>query len=1341
MTQTPGKEDHDDVSVTSTIDENVDSDEEFHLIKILAEREVGEITMYLVEWEGFPLSNATWEPLEHLQQDTMSSWEKFKEDTGRRTASGFKVRDWKTALRHDVEYKRERHDDRNKKRVSLGLQQTDFKSLLKEYLETTEGSLEDYEESDDDEEPSQSPHDDDDKMKSRGNNEASKGAGTTDPRISKPDVVATVKSREQGSTNDPPRAAEFSKRKMGDSSNPRMPALRPPRSSGKGTRSAQETLSHKHGRSTSTTKGPTSAPAAATSIPKQPFRGPARTMIAANSRRMSTGSKVAGSGANVFVSGRVRKENPTLLDAVSNPSKEPKLLKPRHQNLVQKRLRDREGVVAPPNPPDELMFLDRSEAGFVRRYSAPGPLQNAVAAADEAPSDHQNLPGTETAANPPAEPSSGDNQATQRGIGPDNTSGPQTGKNTKKRKRSVRWDDTVRVRETTDESSLFVSQSPSAQNVADDNSDGAAAAAPALACTPNTAPSSDGFSQLATQPISRECQFGTGESRPITLTFTGLPFNSDIPWLVAFRNQSLLIFTHSCTAKDFMTQAVGLREEQLCHGHISEATDREAIESMANRLKLGGFGLICLSQGYCVLIFPSKCEEWNDENVGASTDSGGCMLDYSIFRPNASFQSSMLAHLSYAITKTGQDAATTPEVPVFDLFLGYKYDQLLPPNVRGTRKHNFFLAFPPSARQEACLVSQWLRLSNSECDIRTSLQAGDWSSFVKLENGTLILHEDAFWATRMFPRFADILHASSANFSFCLFRRSLLSAPMLSSLEPSTPGFGGRELCRIFRPGTAILVTPSFLVSQPAQAYNFFKWFFQNFSGSSSEYRRGKLVVCAGIDDWILDLAIEKSKRHKEQAQTRMNQKTIAAMKNAIEQRFKTWNLVRQLILESTDEGEGPLVFAPDVIDGNDEQSLVNWFGWWTIMNMAQLRRFSVLGSSDQGTARLSRLVQVQDYQASPVEEPEAAPEDRNEPHGPHEKHGAPQLVFSDEGGAIRDSLARIETSILHGDHTPLLMLYRYPVSYWDLDMPFHFNDITSVFNSYGRWFTFFANCLRNRRGPDGKSKGGTVNTFAGLFYTIEGGWDHKKYPKGIKPARRPWIAMFRPVNPHRKPWRSTELFIWDYATREKYSGDAEVCINDLIDAQQQLVKLVREQSEEMLQFPLERVWLGGLSAEDPRGDYSHPLDITLNWLGNLSSNIKDWLPAPEKHLPSRGWKLVNPAQAPTKAPDGESGDTMHVDMMDVDRREGKVSGIKKAVFHPPRMDGQKAHPRLRNNLYDWAERERSRGGRGHLEFTFRPTMAWYEQQLQHGQGFHHINVASWESLFARYKIPDPKEL
>lgn len=45
----------DDCSVTSTSDDNEDS-EFFSYVRILTERQIGGTTMYLVEWENFPLS-------------------------------------------------------------------------------------------------------------------------------------------------------------------------------------------------------------------------------------------------------------------------------------------------------------------------------------------------------------------------------------------------------------------------------------------------------------------------------------------------------------------------------------------------------------------------------------------------------------------------------------------------------------------------------------------------------------------------------------------------------------------------------------------------------------------------------------------------------------------------------------------------------------------------------------------------------------------------------------------------------------------------------------------------------------------------------------------------------------------------------------------------------------------------------------------------------------------------------------------------------------------------------------------------------------------------------------
>ena len=40
-----------------------------------------------------------------------------------------------------------------------------------------------------------------------------------------------------------------------------------------------------------------------------------------------------------------------------------------------------------------------------------------------------------------------------------------------------------------------------------------------------------------------------------------------------------------------------------------------------------------------------------------------------------------------------------------------------------------------------------------------------------------------------------------------------------------------------------------------------------------------------------------------------------------------------------------PIAFADEAIDWNDEQSLVNWFGWWSSVHVDQYRLFHVVGT------------------------------------------------------------------------------------------------------------------------------------------------------------------------------------------------------------------------------------------------------------------------------------------------------------------------------------------------------------------------------------------------------------
>ena len=58
-----GVEDHNQTSDSDTSKESLN---QYIVERIIGKREVGKITQYCIKWEGFPIEQATWEPLEHL---------------------------------------------------------------------------------------------------------------------------------------------------------------------------------------------------------------------------------------------------------------------------------------------------------------------------------------------------------------------------------------------------------------------------------------------------------------------------------------------------------------------------------------------------------------------------------------------------------------------------------------------------------------------------------------------------------------------------------------------------------------------------------------------------------------------------------------------------------------------------------------------------------------------------------------------------------------------------------------------------------------------------------------------------------------------------------------------------------------------------------------------------------------------------------------------------------------------------------------------------------------------------------------------------------------------------
>ncbi|KJZ78844.1 hypothetical protein HIM_01617 [Hirsutella minnesotensis 3608] len=1250
----------DGTSVPSSPEGDDEGTDVYPFEQILAERQSNGMAMYLVEWRNYPRHKCTWELAEQFDQEHIRRWEELKKRTGRRTIPGFKVSDWKEAIRSATRLKRARHDERNRKRVSKGKQPKDFSYFWDEYLANSEETLEDYEE----------PKGPEEGLFVSQGSEFSGYDGDRSPDV--PNGSATIRG------SNVPQTVESEDEDSDDD----IQITRVNR-----RRDKKRSLSQQSGSSGIAVENqaePSSSVLSASTRPRY---------AASNAHPSKPTPQEPNTGVNIFIGGKVRQKKRTIEDVANDTRKAPKMLKLRHQNIIFKRQRDREGVVAPPlsRLHSSLPVLGNRTTETTPSSSAPTPTQDAKASLQDG-SASGDVPSPPLVSGVPQllkQISEADNSSTRRN---------------QKRKRSVHWDDNVSYRDAPESHCEpdEVSQLERVQGTTD-------------------------IRETDLQAVDLNCRFGTGQGLSIRLTFSGLPSGNGYSWLQHLKSQAHVVFSHSYVQSDLSSRN-DFREADLCQGFISDAADRPRLDAIIDRLRIGLLGLLCHQQDYCLLLALAGDEAGSlgGQNGTQSTR----LLNFSVIKPTVLYDRSMLSPLK-SVEASGTLPGTNSlklHIPIFNTFFDFEYKQLLSPGSQKASNHNFFLAFPTSARQEAGLVSQWLHHHKEDCQVRSSLGPGQWFEFLNMSHGTLILHEDSIWSLRLFPRLTKLLHGPPENYAFFIYRREVES---LNPPEPdSAPLENSKGLRRVFRPGNAFLLTPSFLFSQPEQAYLFVKWFWQNYSKNSQVYRPGKLVVCSDILEWTFDLSTQMSADSQRQSDTKSGRKQVGITREAVKSTYKTWSLLKTLVEQSVENVNSIVEFAPDSIDGNDEQSLVNWFGWWAIMNMEHNRRFTVIGSADPMPVRFSYLAKI------PVFDKKALPqsgETTTQPAKPAIGRAGPalELVPNDEAGPLTEFLNRAEEASRNESFRPLVLL-KFPLSYWDPDMPYHFQDYKSLFHHFKDFMRYGTELINTPKYP-------YFNSCCGFFYTIEGKWDRSQYPQGSKPARRPWLAIIRPIMPHLKPWTRTELFIWDCTAWAERASESEPYLGDLIPAQRELVKLAGKESETLMGYPLQKVWLGGCAADVGGDKFSHPLDITLNWLQKLAQNVKDLVPAPAKRLPERNWKLMQHGRTLGKAPAG-NGDGV-AEAMDVDPPEDPSGQTVRTVFYPPEVDDNSVRRKSRNRLHKWAEAARKEGSRGQAKFAFEPTCQWYGQQVKNGQALHHIEVTTWKKIFARYKIPDPKSV
>ncbi|KAK3297734.1 uncharacterized protein B0H64DRAFT_319377 [Chaetomium fimeti] len=1403
-----GDESDDSISVTSTVSGH-DPDQEFGVENILAQRQFKDGNMYyLVEWTDFPLHESTWEPESNISADLKAIWEEDKAKHATGELKPFDIQKFEDAQEEASRGKLSRHRRRNRKRKRLGLELTepfDKNSSDEEAVEETgiETSLP---------EPTQA-------VRPQNPQKNAKEVSSPDSATTPAPTHVVGSSQPPNEVRRPRGTAEELPTDTSSAISTKRKQTTPPQTTGyQGT--ARPT------RKASADAVPKSKTRPTISIPTK--TAPSSRPTTSGIRKTLTAKKSATQPAgNIFTSGKIRKLRPGLKDTMSDLTKEPKLFA-KHRQCRQAYLRSRDKEDIAPNV-SQLDLLDlRSKQTISRQSSGRSVLS---------PTQQAFSPQQETYS--PSEPP----QTRTSAISPKSTLTDTQGGRSKKKRKSVRFLED-------DEDQSFLVQEPEQIDI-----DGPSTREAFPPPSPRQRPSLD--LNRWTPPVqgnqSADKKLVLGQSS-VDVTFNGLPRepSGQRAWLSDFLAESTLEFRHTCFSGTAAAKMNTLVQERLASGTITSEESEPSLRRMAENLTAGLLALYYGQAEYNVLIYPTKCDEWrailpgmqpaspSEEVLGylifASLDNLGLML------PPAAPPPESRVKLGDSKIKTEHKAGASARELLVKRIFNFDYKKLLPVSLlqRPPSEHAFFLAIPASRREIGQALYHWLRGKNSECQVFTSHDAGGWDTFrsrVETIPGVVIIHETLGWSLRRFPNLSRYL--ITRNDEYWCISEPVHGVPLYPSVSipeyPVPPG--DMHLARLFPYRTAIFLTPSFLVSEPRRSLEFLAW-FSKWVGKF--YYR--LVTAYNIHEYLAELAEERYQARQDLLSCPSDmQFDVEANLNALSRddcscRFAIADLAADLHVErmvqagplAHDEDSSPVIYADSSIDPNDEQSLVNWFGWWATLRADQFRKFHVIGSSQaikmHGCRRGERRVRIPKYSKVTTNDPDAVLEVLQERNDQVEASGAD--AYKDDGRmqasragqvgqaehgfnkgrwAFRSNIIQVEDMACFASYLDSLTvldgsksqwgLYKFPISWSDLDMATYFGDMAAKYRRISDWFNFtfsFGGC---QGGSNISKPPHGYNTYIGFFYTIDEEWDSPDPNVPKRPLERhPWIGIYRPVNPHRRPYGRCELIIWDPAARTRYPNGQVPAEKDLTFMQRQMIQHVRDHGEEKNYGTwLDQVWFGGWDWP-AECDSPYPIDVTLRFLRCVLSDIRNFLPAPEPVMESKGWRRValgppfspsptkasittthhptapgrSPATAsardspslfvdqhpPEDVPMDLDSSSAGGDASDDDDLETEQIDETRVIFHPPRGYRNKFQTgvfrsRCLNRLYEEARlaRARARDASGpsasssssssssHMRYAYVPTMDWYREQKAEGRAFAHVNVESWEAVFAVLKI------
>lgn len=1348
--ENPPEVDDDDISVTSTVVEPADPDQEYEVEDILAAGTKKDNV--LIKWAGYPLHEATEEPLSKLSEDLKRTWAEKKKRIEAGKEKGFRLQDWLEAKNRAEEEKVERHRRRNEKRKRLGLPQT------APFNEASDQAADSNDE---------------------GEDEAAEDEFVADEEVSETTAKARSKQKETPAILPKPVATSAKAGGVPSHATDHHKMQSQPRRTSLATPTAVKDVH------------PPSRPAAvvASSSRVQAER-PSATGYQGTARRLSDGKPLAGNtsgvtspksgrstinpgnrlmakksaiapagkAGNIFTSGKVTKKRNSLRDVRVDPAKagtSRQIDKWSGRRKLELASRGKEDL--PPDA-DALFLFDPSMAGKKAsslNSNKETPQVSPTTIFSPQFQDH----GSPTELPPEPEPK----KTSEPRPGALKTQS-SVGSLSQKRRKSVRWADT-------DE--LFCEPESMDIDMPEPKEKRPRLRSPTLGnAVLNRSPS----------PVQRgiEKRLVLGNKRPLDVVFNDFSADSRQEWARQFIEQKVVSFNLGCLAQTAGARFPNIIRERLAAGSITSKAGGRELEQMAEFLKSSLLGLFYPHPLFNLLVFPAKCDDWKLEGFDRVPEISS-PLHYFIFASQVDCKIALDSlSLRPAVLPTNRDekwtnqpqrtAESVSREVVFKRFFDFDYKQLLPRIRNPTAPDNFFLVFPRSKAQAMLSVYNWLLACNPHCRVFFSCEAGSWNAFraaVARDPGVVIVHDILTPSFRRFPNLGRYLVEKRDEYwCFAEPNRSQpfsLTAPAMDVPPP----LSSIQLNRIFALRTAILLTPSFMVSQPQQLEQFLEWFATKDRGGFN-YR---LVTAWNLPEYLNYLASERSEARRTfiGSDTEANAEVRGLGIADTNARFPVIELAAALhrqhekvALYDLEAEDSRLVYADRCIDPNDEQSLVNWFGWWSSMRTDEFRKFYVVGSGDLLKSRPRGgecKIKIPTYSPLTKNDPDAVLEafqqaakesvdelDTRVPSNGSDPRPANQTVvrsFPSEMVPSDDPFslnAAIKASFDVAGHRrdPRWKLYAFPVSWNNSEMATHWIDANAhKYTTYREWLNY-AWPFRSQE------SNGKFNTFVGFFYTIATDWDPSTIPRTLKQVpRHPWLGIYRIAHPN---FRSDcEIIIWDADARQRCPGPGQPLKKDLLFMQRQLIDYLEREGP--LKNPgtrIKQVWLGGFDIS-PDVQSRHPMDTTLRVVARMLRDLKNELPLPAKVMEQKGFRLVqlqNEAPRPwASRPADDSDDvSMSIDSSDEDgmdraakRNEPDVDeDDMRIIFHPPR--GTKMVPGQRtkcaNKLYEDARLARARGpDEIWMDYKFTPTTVWYQDQLDEGRGFHFINVEPWDEI------------